>query len=67
MTFFEVIPDRVKEETEDRIVLVRECVLIAFFGLFMTVLGLVFCYVAFIGGCDGEGGVLPLVLIVVGF
>ncbi len=66
MTFFEAIPDRVKEETGDRIVLAGGCVLIAFVGLFMTVLGLVFCYVAFVGGCDGEGGLLPPVLTVVG-
>ena len=58
MTFFETIPDRVEDETDDRIVLVRECVLIAVVGLFMTVLGLVFCYATFIAGVSIKGELL---------
>lgn len=66
MTFFEVIPDRIREETEDRIVLVRGEALIAFGGLFMTVIGLVICYATFSTGVDIKGGLLerivPLIL-----
>ena len=58
MTFFEAIPDRVKEETEDRIVLVNEEEEITFAGLFITVIGLVFCYAIFIAGVDIKGGLL---------
>ena len=58
MTFFEVIPNRVKEETVDRIVLVEDSGPIAFFGLFFSVIGSVFCYATFIGGVDIEGGLL---------
>ena len=62
MTFFEVIPDRVREETEDRIVLVRGEALIAFGGLLMTVIGSVVCYATFIGGVDIEGGLLERIV-----
>ena len=62
MTFFEVIPDRVREETEDRIVLVRGEALIAFGGLFMTVIGLVICYATFSTGVDIKGGLLERIV-----
>lgn len=58
MTFMETIPGNIKEETEDRIVLVREGALIAFIGLFMTVICLVICYATFIAGVDIKGGLL---------
>ena len=62
MTFFEAMPDRVREETEDRIVLVREEALIAFGGLFMTVIGLVICYATFSTGVDIKGGFLERIV-----
>jgi hypothetical protein len=58
VTFIETIPDKVREETEDRIVLVREGALIAFIGLFMTVICLAICYATFIAGVDIKGGLL---------
>ena len=58
MIFIEAIPNRVKEESEDRIVLVEDSVPIAFIGLFLSVIGSVFCYATFIGGVDIEGGLL---------
>jgi hypothetical protein len=66
VTFLETIPGKVREETEDRIVLVREGALIAFVGLFMTVISLAICYATFITGVDIKGGLLerivPLIL-----
>ena len=74
MTFVETIPDKAREETEDRIVLVRGGALIAFGGLFMIVIGLVICYAMFITGVDIKGGlseriisiILPPALTVIG-
>jgi len=63
VTFFEVIPDRVREETEDRIVLVSEREDIVFFVLLMTVFGLVSCYAMFITGLDIVGGLLERIVI----
>ena len=74
MTFVETISGKAREETEDRIVLVRESALIAFGGLFMIVIGLVICYAMFITGVDIKGGlseriislILPPALTVIG-
>ena len=62
MTFFEAIPGRVREETEDRIVLVRGDALIAFVGLFMIVIGLVICYATFTTGVDIKGELLERIV-----
>ena len=60
MTPMTAIPERVKEETEDRIVLVGEVGLIVLLGLSMTVIGLVFCY--FIADADIKGGLLDRIV-----
>lgn len=74
MTFMETIPGEVMEETEDRIVLVREGALIAFVGLFMIVISLAICHGVFKTGVDIKEGlldfiislILPLALTVIG-
>ena len=62
MTLVTAIPDRVEEETEDRIVLAGESELITIVGLSMTMIGLVLCFAIFIMGCDIKGGLLERIV-----